>query len=297
MLPAHLCPVKQKEDMVRTRDGRQIGLTLYLPEADDAADKVLVVGPGAGVEQPFYRPFAEYGARRGYPVVTFDYRSTGRSGTGTLRNVQATLRQWANQDLDAVLRYVRHGFSQKEIVFVGHCISGEIAGIAPASEHIGRMVLVSCALGCWRLWPVSSQPRILLMKLLAPLLGAWFGYFPGTRLRFLRDLPTGVVREFSNWCNRPNGLFDVFPDNNYRKLRIPLLAFSFSDDWLSPPRAVAALLGHFSNTQTRWLHLNPTEAGLTEIGHDGFFDPKAQQLWDTMLEWMQVPKTAQGYFY
>ena len=269
---------------IRTRDGHFLSLSLYLPPGGTPW-QVLVVGPGAGVEQARYRPFAEYCAERGCAVLTFDYRGIGYSGNDRMKDFQATLRQWANQDLDAVLRHAHNAFPKQEIVFVGHCISGEIAGIAPAGEYIHRMVLVSSALSCWRLWPHRSQFLILLMKLLTPLIVWRYGFFPGKRLRYLNDMPRGVILELSNWCNRPNGLFDVFPDNNYRKMKIPLLAYSFTDDWFSPPKAVAALLGHFSNAQPRWQHLDPVEIGLKKVGHDGFFDPACATLWEQMLAW------------
>lgn len=276
--------IPQTTTTLRTRDGQFIRLTQFLPP-NGAPERVVVVGPGAGVEQARYRAFAEYCAASGCAAITFDYRGIGHSGNGHIGHFHATLRQWANQDLDAVLRYAHNTFPKLELVFVGHCISGEIAGIAPAGEYIHRMVLVSSALSCWRLWPHRSQLRILLMKLLTPLLVWWYGFFPGRRLRFLHDLPRGVILELSNWCNRPNGLFDVFPDNNYRKMKIPLLAYSFTDDWFSPPRAVAALLGHFSNAQPRWEHLDPAGLGLRKVGHDGFFDPACAPLWEQMLAW------------
>lgn len=276
--------IPQTTTTLRTRDGQFIRLTQFLPP-NGAPERVVVVGPGAGVEQARYRAFAEYCAASGCAAITFDYRGIGHSGNGHIGHFHATLRQWANQDLDAVLRYAHNTFPKLELVFVGHCISGEIAGIAPAGEYIHRMVLVSSALSCWRLWPHRSQLRILLMKLLTPLLVWWYGFFPGRRLRFLHDLPRGVILELSNWCNRPNGLFDVFPDNNYRKMKIPLLAYSFTDDWFSPPRAVAALLGHFSNAQPRWEHLDPAGIGLKKVGHDGFFDPACAPLWEQMLAW------------
>jgi len=282
-------------EILRTRDGCKISVSLYLPQEKNG--RLLLIGPGAGVTQPFYEPFAVFCMNCGYTVVTFDYRGTGASGAERIRDFRATLRQWASHDLDAVLLYARSRFPGQELIFVGHCVSGEIAGIAPASEYIHRVVLVSSALPCWQLWPRRSKPRIWLMKILAPLISAWYGYFPGSRLRFLRDMPKGVVAEYSDWCNRPNGLFDVFPDNNYRKLNVPLLAFSFTDDWFSPPKAVAALLGHFSAARTRWLHLQPTEAGLPQIGHDGFFDPAGKALWQMMLDWIETPEPVKGYFF
>ncbi len=291
-----ICSVNIEHVTLRTRDGEHIGLRCFHPLAGSVG-RVLVIGPGAGVEQSFYDAFAAHCAGHGLEVITFDYRGVGRSGAGRQRDTPSTLRQWAIQDLDAVLVFARQHFPKRELIFLGHCISGEIAGIAPASAYINRIILVSSALSCWRLWPRRSQPKIWLMKLLAPVISAWYGYFPGARLGFLGDLPRGVVREFSDWCNLPNGLFDLFPDNNYRKLRIPLLAFSFSDDWFSPPRAVSALLDHFSAASCRWLHLQPVEVGLDRIGHDGFFSQNCQPLWTSTLQWIEQSELEKGYFF
>lgn len=291
----HVCRVIPIQDTVRTRDGFYIELSVYLPPGESG--RVLVIGPGAGIEQVQYQSFAAYCSQQGCTAITFDYRGTGRSGPGIPKDYEATLRQWANQDLDAVLLYAKKRFPNQEIVFLGHCISGEIVGLAPASEYIDQLIMVGSSLACWRLWPRSSQPRIALMKIASPLISKCFGYFPGKRLGFLGDLPLGVMREISDWCERPNGVFDVFPDNNFQKLNIPILALSFSDDWFTPPKAVSALLDHFSAAQKEWLHLRPADLGIAQIGHSGFFDQANKQLWQFTLEWITAPKTIKGYFF
>lgn len=271
-------------EVIRTRDGQQLALTVCQPEAPGG--QVLVVAPGASVGQDFYSDFAEYCAERTGPVVTFDYRGIGHSGPGHPKGVEATLMQWANHDLDAVLLFAKKRFPQKELVLLGHGLSGQIAGLAPASQYLHRLILLNSVLSCWRLWPFSSQLRILALKIAGPMASKLKGYFPGTQLKYFQDMPAGVVGEWSDWCNHANGLFDVFPDNNYRKLKIPLLALSFSDDWHAPPRAVKALLRHYSSAKQQWWHLTPEQCDVPEIGHDGFFTPACQHLWPKVLEWM-----------
>ena len=115
----------------------------------------------------------------------------------------------------------------------------------------------------------------------------FFGYFPGKTVNVYGNLPKGVIYEWVSWCDNPNGLFDSFPDNNYRKLNLPILAFSFSDDWHCPPRAVKELLSRFENSEITWYHMKPAEIGMKKIGHIDFFYPAMKNtLWEKMLQWL-----------
>ena len=152
-------------------------------------------------------------------------------------------------------------FPNRELIFIGHGVGGELVGLAQASQYISKLVLVSSALSCKKLWSWKGRMRIFIMKTIARITNRWVGYFPGKRLGFLRDLPKDVVHEWADWCDHPNGLFDLFPDNNYRKLQIRLLAFSFSDDWLTPDKGVEGLLQYFSNASITWYHVHPHNQG------------------------------------
>lgn len=292
----HVCSVKEYDDILRTRDGWSIGIRLFHPKADGIG-KVVVVGPGAGIDQTFYAPFARYLSGKGFTVLTFDYRGVGASASAAASRRRITLRNWAQQDLNAVLLYARNTFAGQELILVGHGCSGSVAGLAPASEIVDRIVLVSSALLSWRLFPLNRMPGIALYKMLVPLLATWRETLPGRWLGLGSELPAGVMRELMAWCNYPNGLFDVFPDNNYRKMRVPLLAFSFTDDWFSPPRAVAALLSYFSTSKPEWLHLQPETLSRTNVGHSGFFEPASVDLWRSMLFWIEAPAPVKNYFF
>jgi predicted alpha/beta hydrolase len=37
----------------------------------------------------------------------------------------------------------------------------------------------------------------------------------------------------------------------------PLLAYTFTDDWYCPPKAVNELLSHFASASITWYHLKP----------------------------------------
>jgi predicted alpha/beta hydrolase len=271
---------------IRTRDGKKIWLNCYNPAT--STGRVMIIAPSAGVRKEYYDSFACFFRDWGFTVIVFDYRGIGSSAPAKLSGCSANIHQWAAQDIDAVILHAKNTYPKQEIIYIGHSIGGEIVGLAQASQYISRLVLVNSALSCKKLWPLRDQFRITAMKTVVRFFTKWYGYFPGKRLGLAGDLPRGVMHEWVNWCNSPNGLFDAFPDNNYRKLQVKLLAFSFGDDWHAPPRAVEELLSRFANAQTTWFHVWPDELGIRKIGHSGFFHARLKSiLWMKLLEWLK----------
>jgi predicted alpha/beta hydrolase len=249
---------------------------------------MIIASPG-GYSRQFYHPFAQHFQNLGYEVISIDYRGMGSSAPAQLKGFKASLHQWAVQDIDAVILFARNNFPNHEIIYVGHCIGGEIVGLVQASQYISRLVLVNSALSCKKLWPWRHRFRVETMRTVVGLLNKWFGYFPGKKFGLPADFPTGVMHEWANWCNNSNGLFDAYPDNNYRKLQTPLMAFSFSDDWHCPPKAVEELLNHFCAADITWHHFKPHELGVRKIGCQGFFNPEMKStLWTILLEWLST---------
>jgi predicted alpha/beta hydrolase len=276
--------MKEKKK-IRTKDGRTIGATCYLPET--ANGKSMIIAPAAHVIQREYESFAIFFQQLGYTVITFDYRGVGESAPAKLKGFDAGLQQWAVQDADAVIRFVRSSFQNQELIYIGHGIGGELIGLAQASQYINRLILVSSSLSCKKLWSWKGRLRITVMKTIVRLTNNWFGYFPGKRLGFLRDLPKGVAHEWANWCDNPNGLFDVFPENNYRKLQVPLLAVSFSNDWQTPENAVKCLLSYFSGSCITWHHIHPHNKGLKKRKQYCFFELSMKSItWIVLQQWL-----------
>ncbi len=275
----------QENKKIRTKDGRMISATHYLPVESNG--KNIIVAPAAYLTQREYRAFAGYFQQLGYNVITFDYRGVGDSAPQHLKGFDARLQQWAVQDADAVIRFIRNSFPNRELIYIGHGIGGELIGLAQASQYINKLVLASSALSCKRLWSWKGRMRITLLKTIGRISNMWLGYFPGKRLGFPRDLPKGVVYEWADWCDKPNGLFDVFPENNYRKLSIPLFAFSFSNDWKTPEKGVKGLLSYFSSASITWYHDHPHNQGLKKSRQSCFFDLQMKDtLWIKLDRWL-----------
>lgn len=262
-------------EIIRTRDGNKLMLSVFKPEKEN--NSIIVIGPSAYCTQDAYRDLALFLIDLQYTVITFDYRNQ-RS---------AQLHQWARLDLDAVLLFAKNTHPEKELIFLAHGISGELTGLAAASQYISRLVLINSALTCAALWPLRGRIKKAITKAAVPVLRFFFGYSLTVRWMSLPRLPKGVIMEWFNWCSRTNGVFDVFPDNNYRKLQVPLLSMSFADDFNSPHKAVTTLLSYFSGAAITWFHTGPDDHGLSKIGHSGFFQKREEDvLWNKLLTWL-----------
>ena len=284
----------QHREKIITKDGQEIAMTIFRPS--QVISKVLIIGADVTTSQKTYEKFAKYIATKGCVVYTFDYRGVGESLTNELKSYNASLNQWGFMDLDAVILHAKHHFPKHELVFMGHGTSGQLLGLSPASQYLGNAIFINTSLTCWRYWPWYAQFKISFMKLIRPLLSKIYGYWPGKRLGFNQNLPSGVTLELYDWCSRPNGLFDFFPDSNFRKIQIPILVYSFTDDWFSPEKAVKSLLSHYTQASISWMHLKPSDVSLKTVGHSGFFLKKNKTVfWEFIAQWMclsQSIKTA-----
>ena len=284
----------QRSNTILTRDGTRIWMNCYIPGKENG--RLIVIAPDTAISHQFYHEFALFFKELQYNVITFDYRGVGESAPQQLKGYKATLHDWAVQDLDAVLLYVHHSFPGREIIYVGHGIGGEIVGLVPASQYINKLILISTALSCDKLLPLFYRLKIKGMKFFYRTSGKILGFIPA--IMFKERMPKGVYYEMANWCDSANGMFDYYPDNNYRKLNIPVLVFTFTDDWLSHPNAVKELLKHFTNAVITWYHLDPKRIKIKKIGHNNFFHPRMKTaLWENMQQWMNHDSwTSQGLF-
>lgn len=283
----------RSNNTIRTNDGTRIWISSYEPEIPN--EKVIIIAPGVGLTHEYYDAFACFLQQQGFRVISFDYRGSGRSAPEKLKGYQAHIHQWAMQDINAVILYAKQNHPKQELIYIGHSIGGEIIGLAPASQYLNRIVLVSSALTCAKLWPWQYKIKIGGMKMLARLSSSIVGYFPGKQFNLFGNLPRGIIHEWANWCDNSNGLFDNFPDNNYRKLNAPMLAYTFADDWQCPPRAVKELLNRFENSAVTWYHMKPKELGIKKIGHNDFFySTMRTALWESLLQWINKNEKKQA---
>jgi hypothetical protein len=74
------------------------------------------------------------------------------------------------------------------------------------------------------------------------------------------------------------------PADRYAAFTAPVLAYSIDDDeWVSES-SVDDLAASYPNSTRR--HVHPEQAGLTRVGHFGYFRPRSRALWNDPFTWL-----------
>lgn len=270
---------------LRAKDGYALGATLFEPAIP--ASRAVLVMAAAGVPQEYYRKFATYLAERGLAVLTFDYRGIGRSLHGSVRSVNAGMRDWALLDAAAAFDFLE----DRRILVVGHSFGGQAFGLLPQPERIAAALTVGSQSGYWRHWPPLGRAWMWPATHIGlPLVPRLLGYFPGSRLGFGEDLPQGVTIEWASWCRHPRYLVGALGvEREYARIAAPIRFYALSDDAFAPARAVEALARLYPGSRPEIRRVEPKDVGADRIGHFGFFRERFRDsLWREAADWLEA---------
>ncbi len=272
-------------------DGYRLAARLY--PAGAAARGVALIVAAMAVKQEYYADLASWLAAHGWDALTFDYRGIGDSAPAALRGFEADVLTWARQDSAAALAFARERAAGRPLVWIGHSLGGQILAMTPGNETLAAAVTVASGVGYWRenAYPLRRYSW-WLWHLVVPVATALCGYFPGRRLGIVGDLPKGVILQWSRWCRHPEYAVGVEGEpmrELYRRVRLPLLSISLTDDEYMSESNVAVLHGFYVNARREMRRIAPADLGLPRIGHFGFFREDAgEQLWPAMLAWVNT---------
>jgi len=184
---------------IRTSVGHEIAAELFAPAAEPRGAALIV--PAMGVTQDYYRALATWLAGQGVLTATFDYRGMGQSRNGRLRDVDATVIDWAVEDCAAMVDTVAARALGKPLTWIGHSLGGQLLGLLPDRARIAKAVAIAAGSGYWRDNSPGLRWRVwVLWGLLVPVTVPLFGYFPGKRLRVVGDVPGPAMKQWRRWC-------------------------------------------------------------------------------------------------
>jgi predicted alpha/beta hydrolase len=190
-----------------------------------------------------------------------------------------------------MISHLRETHPQNALVVLGHSVGGQMIGMTESSKKIDAMILVGSQTPYWRNFSTLMKPRLwLFWNVLIPSLTKLFGFFPASKLGLFEDLPKLAALQWRRWAKSSNYIFDEHPHTlaKFEALDQPMLVFSFEDDSIAPPNAVADLLRFYKNTKREHRHLSPDDLSTRSIGHFGFFRKRFQNtLWQDSLDWLK----------
>jgi predicted alpha/beta hydrolase len=277
------------QDSLRMPDDTPMVFRVF--HATGAPRAAVIVPSAMGVAQKFYTRFAEWLARQGYHVVTFDYRGIGFSAPDSLRGYPINLFDWARQDCAAMIDLVKARFADLPLHWIGHSLGGQLIGLIPNRDRIDRVITVATGTGYWlqNTWRTKSVVWWLWF-FMVPLALRVAGYFPGKRLRKVGNLPFGVMQQWRRWCLNRDYVVGAEGDQvraAYASVRTPMLSLSFTDDELMSAQGIKSLHGLYVNAPVEYRRIAPREIGARHIGHFGFFRPQFERtLWPLVPQWL-----------
>ena len=280
---------------IRTTDGFELGARRYGESASARAG--VLIAPAMGVSQSYYADFARWLAAQGYLVLSFDYRGMGASRPAafgrSLRGFEADVVTWAERDATAAVAHLQRELGDaRPVHWLGHSLGGQIVGLLPQPQRLGRIVTVGSGSGYWR----ENAPRLrrsvwALWYFIAPLSLTLAGYFPGKRLRKVGDLPAGVMAQWRRWCLSPDYMMGEGGPRlraRYAGVRNPILSLSFTDDEFMSQRNIESLHAFYANAPKSMKRVAPTDVGMTRLGHFGFFRSQCEpKLWIEIDRWLR----------
>jgi predicted alpha/beta hydrolase len=267
-------------------NGHSLAVSWFHPHGDLLA-AVLIV-PAMGVSQHYYAPLARWLAERGYLAVTFDYVGMGKSRSGSLRELDVDILDWARFDCSAVLKATAEAAGDKPLYWIGHSLGGQILPFVEQRERIAKVLTIAVGSGYWRENSLPLRRHVwLFWYLFTPLFTTLAGYFPGKRLGMVGDLPKGVIRQWRRWCLNPEYAVGAEGDAvraAYAAVETPIVSFSFTDDEMMSRRNTESLHGFYRQAPKVFKRIAPKEVGAKRIGHFGFFKAHFEEaLWRNHL--------------
>lgn len=291
--------VRQQPASLRCSDGRLLAATWFDPPAGQAVAAVAVIGAATAVPASYYRHFAEWLARRGYAVLTFDYRGIAASRAALRPGEDVRLRDWARVDMAAAVHAAdrRRRLEQQTqgrdlgLLWVGHSLGGNAVGLVPGFEDKVDAVLGVAAqvayLGHWSGW--ARVQAWVFFHWMLPVLVRALGHAPGRILGpRAQDLPAGAALEWASWGRTPGFLFgdaSLARERAYHRFDGPVHLWSITDDHLfGPAAAVDALAGEFRSAQVQRHAVAPRDLDVKRIEHFGpFRRDLGERLWPQLL--------------
>ena len=266
-------------------DGTPLAVRFFAPDDGTPQRGAVLIGGAMGVRQDYYRPFAEWLARQGFVVASFDYRGMGESrpAGASLREVDVDLFDWA-ADTDTVIEALAERAGGLPIVLIGHSLGAQLPGLLRHRDRLAGLLSVAAGSGYWRdNAPQLRRYVLYFWHVLVPLGTALFGYFPGRRFGKVGDLPRGVVLQWRRWCMHPRYHVGAEGDavrERFEAARFPVVALSITDDELMTERGTRVLVDCYANAPRRIERIAPHEVQARRIGHFGFFREQFQTtLW------------------
>ena len=278
-----------KDVTITCSDQVELAATLYSPNTVPKA--AIIIGPATGIKRQFYANFSSYFAEQGYGVITFDNRGIGGSLNGNIKDCEASLQCWGEQDMPTALEALKSSFPDSSYHLIGHSAGGQLIGLMHNAKELSSIYNFACSSG--RLKNMKKRHWLkanFFMNFFIPVSNALFGYVKSDWVGMGEPLPKKVAKQWQEWCNGQGYVKTAFgrtiERHLYDELVTPSMWVNAVDDFIAIDENVDDMLSVFTKFNAERLTLTAQDHNLNEIGHMKFFSRKSQVLWPHTLDWL-----------
>lgn len=277
---------------VTCADHYQLAARFYPAQANQKL-KPILISPATGITMNFYNSFALWLAEQGHPVMSFDFRGIGESLHGKLKDSKASIQDWGQLDLPAMIDALCEKTGAGHISIVGHSAGGQLLGITPNHHKVEKLVAVACSTG--HIKNLKGRTKLLaplMFKVIFPIARKTIGYGPTQKIGMGENLPKDVAKQWAEFCNKPgyvmNAIGKTIFEDFHAQVQTPITALWATDDEIATKANVIDLLRLYPNTQTQMIEIKPLSFNHASIGHIQMFKRSHQNIWPTILENIQA---------
>ncbi|MBB4806217.1 putative alpha/beta hydrolase [Chryseobacterium defluvii] len=274
-----------EELVLTTQDNISITAHLFLPEKND--HKILLINSATGVKQQVYFSFAQYFARQGFTVITYDYRGIGLSKPAHMKGFDASMRIWGSRDYKTLTKYIRTRFPVYKKYCLGHSVGALILGMNEDSEIFEEFIFVgtqNAFVGNLKL--KTKIEAYLGFGIVQPVTTGLLGYFPAHWFGLGESLPKNCAYDWRTLIlnkKSTNRLLDKIDDHS-KKLTQKVFVIRAEDDvWLTEKGVKSLLNDTYPNLRPTYRLVKVSESEKKEIGHVNFFRSYNEKLWNVIL--------------
>lgn len=266
-------------------DGTLLAGELLIPAHPKA---VVQFNAGTAAQRGVYMKLLNYLCAQGFLCCVWDYRGSGLSRSGSLRNSSITYSDYGTQDMPAVKHYLDQRFAELPLFVIGHSTGGQQLGFMPNWQGIRGCIMLAVSTGHFKYMPTLYRLKALLFFYgIVPASNLLTGYVASSKLKIMEDLPTPVAREWGDWLTVPDYFFDprfygkTVPEGAFKQFDFPIHNIHATDDSISTPENITNYWKHVeSSAGISFESLEPASVGLKRIDHFGYFKGIMQEpLW------------------
>ncbi|WP_109299207.1 alpha/beta fold hydrolase [Aquimarina sp. AU474] len=275
---------------IRTKDGYLLSANMYLASASIPKNKVLIINSATAVSKTLYHHYATLMSKKGYNVITYDYRGIADSRPKRLRGFKTTFLEWGQHDFSAIIDYAKITFVDDKIIVLGHSIGGTIIGMTEKNKDISGIITIGAQTAYYKDWSKKHKTKIyIIWHMILPMITTVVGYFPGKRLRMLEDVPKGVIKQWHSRRHHENMKTQLETKGVqffYHTCTAKLLTLGIEDDPIGTEIAIKRIHDFFEQSDKKLEMIKLADVPTQKIGHFGFFSRKFKDtLWVKTLDW------------